>query len=178
MYRLTTPPHPAFTWTVTAYSEGTNDTKITVNYSYGGVPATASSVMVTKRLFYYLANDSLSLYTTYSGPTEYGYTYYAYYNVFTHPDHGEVTDGESIGTTETVTQTSSNVSVVPNYSQGGLNLNSQVQDLLQLTSSTPLPATLKIVDSQDIGVGGFIVRSNTITFTGSNVSVQSGGPSN
>jgi hypothetical protein len=93
-----------------------------------------------------------------------------------HPDGVQVTDGNGISTYENVTQTSSNVSVAPNYAQGALDPNSKVQDMLQLTNSTPLPANLTIVDSQDIGVGGFYVRNNTITFTAGGITVHSNGP--
>jgi hypothetical protein len=164
--------------TATSYSGGTNDTPITLNYSANGQSATPATVTVTKRLFYYLGNDSMVLYATYNGPSTYGYTYYRYYNVFTHPDHGQVTDGNGIGATENVSQQSSNSNVSPHFDNGSLDANSQLQDLFQLVSSAPLPATLSIVDSQDIGVGGFFVRNNTITFTASGVTVNSNGPSN
>lgn len=136
------------------------------------------SVNVTKRLFYYLAGDSLLLYSQHSGPSTYGYEYYAYYNVYTHPDHAQVTDGTGIGTYENVTQTSSNSSVIPTTSQGALDQNSQIKDYLALLSNSPLPSNLSIIDSQDIGVGGFQVRNNTLTYTATKVVVTSNGPSN
>jgi len=164
--------------TATNYTGGINDTKIALDYTQGGQAATQASVNVTQRLFYFLAGDSLTLYASYNGPSQYGYTYYAYYNVFTHPDGGQVTDGSGFGTYENVTQTSSNASVSPHFGQGALDANSRVVDLLQLTNSTALPANLSIVYSQDIGVGGFYNRNNTLTFTATGVTVQSNGPSN
>jgi hypothetical protein len=97
--------------TATTYSGGTTDTPITLNYAKNGQSATPPTVRVTKRLFYYLSGDSMVRYASYNGPSTYGYLYYRYYNVFTHPDHGQVTDGSGVGTYENVTLTSSNVSI-------------------------------------------------------------------
>jgi hypothetical protein len=164
--------------TATNYSGGINDTPITVNYSYNGQSAPEQTLKVTRRLFYYLAGDSLVLQASYNGPTTYGYLYYAYYNVFTHPDGKQVTDGNGVGTYESVTQESSNYSVTPFFGQGALDPNSQIRDTLKLTNSTQLPKDLSIVDSQDIGVGGFYVRNNTTTWTATGVNVTSNGPPN
>jgi hypothetical protein len=53
-----------------------------------------------------------------------------------------------------------------------------VIDGLTLIGNAQLPTNLNIVDSQDIGVGGFFVRNNTLTWTATGVTVQSDGPAN
>jgi hypothetical protein len=161
--------------TATSYSGGINDTKITLNYSYNSQSATPASVMVTKRLIYYLAGDSMILYSSFNGPSTYGYIYYRYYNIFTHPDKNQITDGSGAATYENVTNISHNVPFTPTYGQGAVNASNQVQDTIQLTSSKPFPASLSIVDSQDLGVAGFYVRNNTITYAASGVTVQNNG---
>ena len=61
---------------------------------------------------------------------------------------------------------------------GNLDSNSHVVDSIGLTSNAPLPPNLSIIQSQTIAVGGFYVRTNTITFSASGVSVANGGPYN
>lgn len=73
---------------------------------------------------------------------------------------------------------SSNVPFNPTYSTGALDSNSLVQDTLSLTNNAPLPSNLQIINTQVIGVGGFYVRTNTLTYTANGVNIQSGGPSN
>jgi hypothetical protein len=165
--------------TATTYTGGTNDTPITLNYTYNGASAQPSTVNVTQRIFKFLAGDSVIRLTSYNGPSTYGYIYQATYNVYTNPGGQKVTTGSGIGTTETVTLVSSNVSFNPNYGQAALNANSQVVDNpIGLTSNAPLPTGLSIVDSQDIGVGGIYVRTNTLTYTAGGVTVVSDGPFN
>jgi len=163
--------------TATSYSGRTNDTPVTVTYTDNSQSASAV-VNVTKRVFYYLAGDSVIKLTTYNGPTQYGYDYQLSYNVFTHPDRKQVTDGNGVSTSESVTIVSHNVPFVPHYGQGGLNANSQLVDLPSLISTAPLPVNLSIIDSQDLGVGGFFVRNNTLTYASSGLTETSNGPSN
>ncbi|HJT70879.1 MAG TPA: hypothetical protein VJ731_11815 [Terriglobales bacterium] len=165
--------------TATKYSGGTNDTPITVNYSYNSKAASPRTINVTKREFYYLAGDSKLLYSNYSGPSMYGYLYYVYYKVFTHPDHNQVTDGEGVGASENLTQTfCSPCNISLSTGSATLTSNNQVQDMLKLTNSTPLPPDLQITDNQDLFVGGLYVRSNGLTFTANDVTISSDGPSN
>jgi hypothetical protein len=164
--------------TAGSYSGGTNDTKITVNYTLSGQSASPASVMLTKRIFKFLAGDSVIEISAYNGPSQYGYSFNARYNVFANPGGQQVTNGSGVSTSENVTQVSSNASSTPNYGQGALNANSQLLDSLALVSGVPLPANLSIVDSQDLFVGGIYVRNNTITFTSTGVTITNNGPYN
>jgi hypothetical protein len=161
--------------TATSYSGGQQDTQITLNYSAGGQSATPALVWVTKRLFYYLAGDTLSPYAIYSGPSNFGWIYYASYNVFTHPDNQQVTNGGDISTYENVSVTSSNIPIQPITQSGALDPNSHLNDQHQLTNNSPFPAELLIVESQDIGVGGLYVRTNTLTWTNTGLTIQNTG---
>jgi hypothetical protein len=164
--------------TATTWTGGTNDTPITLNYTYNGVAATPATVNITQRIFKYLGGDSVILLSNYNGPTTYGYLYQANYNVYANPGGQQVTNGSGISTYENVTLVTSNVPFSPNYGQGALNASSQVVDSLKLTSSAPLPSNLSIIDSQDLGVGGIYVRTNTLTYTAAGVTVTSNGPYN
>ena len=164
--------------TATTWTGGTNDTPITLGYTYNGVPATPATVNITQRIFEYLAGDSVILLTTYNGPGTYGYLYQANYNVYANPGGVQVTNGSGISTYENVTLVTSNVPFNPNYGQGALSANSQVVDTLKLTSNAAFPPNLSIVDSQALGVGGIYVRTNTITYAASGITVSSDGPYN
>jgi len=164
--------------TATSYSGGQNDTRINLSYTYNSRGASPASVLVTKRLFSYLSGDSVSLYASYSGPSTYGWIYYAYFQVYTHPDRALVSDGQYLSTYENVSVVSSNVSIQPFTESGSIGDDNKVKDKHQLTSNAPMPPGLSIVESQDIGVGGFYVRTNTITWSNTGANVQSLGPSN
>jgi hypothetical protein len=165
--------------TAPSYSGGINDTQVTLNYTYNSQAAQQpASVLVTKRLFFFLAGDSIIKLASYNGPTKYGYDYQLGYSVFTHPDGKQVTDGNGVSTYESVTLVSSNVPFNPNYGQGALNDASQLVDTPSLISSTPLPSNLSIVDSQNLGVGGFYTRNNTLTYSSTGVTLKSNGPNN
>jgi hypothetical protein len=66
-----------------------------------------------------------------------------------------------------------------NVSQAtALTPGSQISDTLALTSNSSFPSNLSIVESQDIGVGGIYVRTNTLTYTATGVTVTNKGPYN
>lgn len=162
----------------TNYTGGINDTKIALDYTYNGQSAAQASAMITKRIFKYLSGDSVIEVAAYTGPTQYGYEFQASYSVFANPGGVQVTNGSGISTWESLTPVSSNVSLTPNFGQGALNTNSQLLDTLALVSNSPLPPNLSIVDSQELAVGGIYVRTNTLTFTSSGVTVTNDGPYN
>jgi hypothetical protein len=162
----------------TNWTGGTNDTKIAVDYTYNGVAATQASVMVTKRIFKYLAGDSLLQLATYNGPDQYGYVFSMTYNVYANPGGQQVTNGSGVSTTEQVTQTSSNYPANPHTGAGALTNNSQLVDILSLLNSTPIPSYVQIVDDQKWFVGGIYVRDNTLTYGATSPTVQNNGPYN
>jgi hypothetical protein len=166
--------------TATTWTGGTNDTPITLNYTYNGVAAAPATANITQRIFKYLAGDSVILLTTYNGPSNWGYLYQANYNVFANPGGAKLTSGSGISTYENVTLVSTNYGVNPSYGQGALSSSSQVVDnpLSLISHNGPLPSGLSIVDSQDIGVGGIYVRTNTLTYTASGLTVTNDGPYN
>jgi hypothetical protein len=149
-----------------------------LNYTYNGVAAQPVTASITKRIFKYLAGDSVIPLAIYSGPKTYGYIYQASYYVYANPGGQKVTTGQGVSTYENVSLVSANVPFRPNYAQGSLNANSQVLDTLGLTNSVALPSNLSIVETQAIGVGGIYVRTNTLTYTASGVTVTSNGPYN
>jgi hypothetical protein len=166
----------------TNYTGKTNDTQLTVNYSFNGVAATPASVMVTKLIFERLCCDSVIQVASYNGQmyngqTTYGYIFQASYNVIANPGSVQVSDASGVSTNEQVTQTGGNTNLVPNIGQGALTTNSQLLDYpLSILSNSPLPANLNIVDSQNLFVGGFYVRNNTLTWTSTGVTVKNNGP--
>jgi hypothetical protein len=54
----------------------------------------------------------------------------------------------------------------------------QLESSKDLCPNLPLPGDLNDSDSQDLFVGGFFVRNNTLNFTATGVAVQSNGPTN
>lgn len=162
--------------TATNWTGGIQDTKIALDYTYNNQSATQASVWVTKRIFKFLAGDSVIEVNTYNGPSQYGYEFQASYNVFANPGGVQLTTGSGVSTYENVTNISSNVPFRPNYGQGALTANSQLLDTLALVSNAPLPSTLSILDSQDLGVGGLYVRNNTLTYSSTAVTVTNNGP--
>jgi hypothetical protein len=160
----------------TNYTGKTNDTQLTVNYSFNGVAATPASIMVTKLIFERLCCDSVIQVNSYNGPTQYGHIFQASYNVIANPGSVQVADASGVSTSEQVTQTSSNYPLNPHTGAGALTQNSQLLDTLSLLNSTPIPSDVQIVDSQNWFVGGFYVRNNTLTYRATGVTVTNNGP--
>ena len=162
----------------TSYTGKTQDTQIVVNYSYNNEAATPASVWVTKRIFERLCCDSVIQVASYNGPTNYGYTFQASYNVIANPGSVQVTNASGVSTNEQVTQTYSNAgNITPNIGQGALTANSQLLDYpMSIISNSPLPSGLSIVDSQNLFVGGIYVRNNTLSWSSTGVTVTNNGP--
>ncbi|HKW75173.1 MAG TPA: hypothetical protein VJN64_06580 [Terriglobales bacterium] len=151
---------------------------ISVTYTANGQSATATN-SITTRIFKFLQQATFFNVSTFNGPNTFGYDFHVSYNVFTSPNAQLLEPGfPGIVTTEAVTTTSSNVTFSPNISQGSTDANSQIGDELQLLSNAPLPANLSIVESQDIGVGAFFVRTNTLTWTATEPTITNDGPFN
>ena len=138
--------------------------------------------MVTKLIFERLCCDSVvqvASYNgqTYNGQTTYGYIFQASYNVIANPGSVQVSDASGVSTNEQVTQTGGSTNLVPNIGQGALTSTSQLLDYpISILSNSPLPSNLNIVDSQNLFVGGFYVRNNTLTWTSTGVTVTNNGP--
>jgi len=107
------------------------------------------------------------------------YTSYVYYNVFTNPAGQLLQPGYSnISVYETVSQPNSNFPVTEVTGSGGTNSNSQVVDTLSIYGSSPLPSNFSATADQYLGVGGFIVRHNTLSWSQSGPTITNLGPFN
>jgi hypothetical protein len=159
----------------TTFSSSLNDKYIRVRYAANGQYAYATR-WVTARLFKFLTKVSQ---INIGSSAAYGYHHVVTYNVFTHPAAQQVTTGASdIETLENMEVIYSNISTNPNFGAGVLNDAGQVLDHLALESNAPIPANARIDMSQDLFVGGFFVRNNTVSFGATTVTVTSNGPLN
>jgi hypothetical protein len=59
---------------------------------------------------------------------------------------------------------------------GATDSNSKLGDRLGLISNAPIPPAADEVDSQDIAVGGFFNRNNTLHYAATTVTVTNKGP--
>jgi hypothetical protein len=79
---------------------------------------------------------------------------------------------------ETVSITSENFPVTIFQGTGGLDGNSEVNDVLAITGSAPLPSNFSSTSDQYLSVGGFFVRHNTLNYTQTTVTITNLGPFN
>jgi hypothetical protein len=158
-------------------STSVGDTTITVNYTLNGKSANPPATLaVTSRLFKFLV-----LKTTISVPPgsgKYGYDYRLTYDVYTNPGGQLLQPGFSgITVLETVSVVSTNMSGATTHTGGGpTDPNSEFGDRLALISNAPIPSGVDEVDSQDLAVGGFFNRNNTLHYTATTVTVTNNGP--
>ena len=168
---------PSGTVTVTvsgALSSSVLDTTLSVSYSENSQSAqTPATKAITIRQFEYLVQNGSIQNIPLNGPSSYGFTSTVYYNVYTHPvvnGAGQlVAPGFSgISVYEEVSLGQCNFPGANlNTGTGALNANSEVADDLSLYWSQPLPSNLNCAADQYLGVGGFIIRHNTLTWTSS-----------
>jgi len=159
------------TITATARSQSLNDTTLTVNYTLNSVSANPPATKkITMSQFAYLTGPTLVASPIGSG--NYGYLYNGTYSIFTDPGQQMLGSGYSdISVPETVSGCSGCTT-----GPGTTNAASQIVDKLGIVSAQPLPSNLKIVVSQTISVSSFSVRTNTLTFTATGLTVTNNGP--
>ncbi len=154
-----------------------HDKSVSVTYTLSNQQGSATSA-ITARIFKFLIQN-VAIPKNFNGPDVFGYELDILYDVHTNPNGQLVAPGFSgISTLENITQISSNVPINPHTGSGATDQNSEVPDTLALVSNQPLPTSLQIVDSQDIGVGGFFVRNNTLTYSSTGVTITNNGPAN
>lgn len=161
------------------------DTNLIVNYSVNGVSATPATRAITVRLFRFLEQIGQIQTVQINGPPDYGYRSTVFYRLRTNPGQQVVEPGfSSITVLENVNVTSVTVNGVPaqvNFQiisgTGGTDANTQVVDDLRLISDSPLPPGLDITSEQDLFVGGFFVRTNTLHHLSSQATVTCTAPS-
>jgi len=156
------------------------DTTLTVGYSANNQSAqTPATRTITIRLFKFLqqAGNIQVIPINNSNPPQYGYTSYVYYNVYTNPGGQLLQPGyRNISVYETVSQPNSNFPVTEVTGTGGTDDNSEVVDTLSIYGSSPLPSNFSATADQWLGVGGFIVRHNTLSWSQSGPSITNLGP--
>jgi len=162
-----------------ALSSSLLDTTLSVIYS---VDAESSKVPATKaitiRQFEYLAQNGPIQILAENGPSQYGFISTVYYNVYTHPQ-GQILSGDFSGIS-VYEQLNLGQCNFPgsnlNTGTGGLNANSEIVDDLSIIWTQPLPPNISCAADQYLGVGGFIVRHNTISWSSSGPSITNLGP--
>jgi hypothetical protein len=85
---------------------------------------------------------------------------------------------DGIGILEDVTKTGGNMTGTPVTHDGSTDQNSEFGDDLAIISNTPLDPSLDGTYSQNIFVGGFFDRNNTLHYTASDVTITNNGPTN
>lgn len=165
-----------------APSSSLGDTTLTVNYSVNSQSAQNPAMRaITIRLFKFLqqSGNIQIVPINNSNPPQYGYTSYVYYNVYTNPGGQLLQPGyRNISVYETVSEPNSNFPVTEVTGTGGTNDNSEIVDTLSVYGSSPLPSNFSATADQWLGVGGFIVRHNTLSWSQSGPSITNLGPYN
>ncbi len=162
-------------------SASVNDTTVIANYVYNGVAATSPGAKSTTVTIYrYLTSGTYNPISY--APPNYGYYGNEYYTIYAQPGAFQVQVG-GLSDYEVVNQ----MSLTPAGFQGTVNLQTgsgstdnsgQIGDFLAIGSNSPLPQNLQIVDSQTLAVEGIYVRSNTLTYSNSTVTIANNGPYN
>jgi hypothetical protein len=133
----------------------------------------------TSRIFKFLQQSGSIQVIPMNGPPKYGYTSYVYYSIYTSPSGQLLQPGfDGVSVYESVTLNSTNFPVSEVTGTGGTNSNSQIVDQLSVTADNPLPSEFSASVDQYLGVGGFVVRHNTITQTATGPSIDNLGPYN
>jgi len=169
-----------FTGSTPSASVGSTTEHVTYTYS---ARSPSDSRAITLRKFSALTTPSAK-----SGCPDYpnppaagqGYLQEFIYNILTNPGLQQVQSGfPGISVSEAV-----NVSyVAPQGTQVSLQTGgaptsstSQIYDCLGIPSSTALPSNLVVCETQTISVGGIQVRTNTLKFTNTSVSIVASCP--
>lgn len=173
------------TFTGNTASGKAGDTTETVTYTY---PVTNGKSNTDNRAITLRIFNSLQLGTTKTGCPDdssapsagKGYLEEFIYNIFTNPSSQQVESGfGDMNVAESVTVTSvtpSTYTFTPVTQDALTSSASQIYDCQGIPSSSALPSNLKVVATQTIKVGGILVRTNTLTYTNTSVTVASNGP--
>jgi len=162
---------PSAVVTTPDQSATTQDRIFTFKYTVSGQYAT-QTMKVTAREFAYATNPSLSNICS----RHYGYQYSIIYTPYTHPDKTAVQPG--IGVDGTVVSESFNPSTIScgNVTgSGGLDANSEFTDNIAYCSDSPLPPCSS-TNTQTLKVGGYLVRTNSLTNSNTGLTYSSQGP--
>lgn len=147
------------------------DRTLTFTYTVNGQSA-QQTLRVTARKFAYATNGALSNVCSLG----YGYDYSITYTPYTHPDKAAVQPNIDLnGTAVTEGFSPPTISCGNHTGNGGLNFNSQFVDRLTYCSSQPLPPCSS-TNTQTIGVGGYQVRTNSLTIANTGLTYTSQGP--
>jgi hypothetical protein len=161
---------PGFQFQSSDQSSAAGDRTLTFTYALNG-QSTSAHQSVTARKFAYLTNDNPSnqCTTTYGTLRDYTYT------VYTHPDHAAVLPGDNLQ--GTAASENFNPTLVCQTIQGNGNLNANGQLIDHISSGcSNSPLTCTQTSTQTIGVAGYLVRTNTLQWTSSQVAYTNGGP--
>lgn len=143
------------------------DRTLTFTYTVSGNSASVSK-SVTAREFAYLGNDNPSNTCSLGYGTDRTYTY----TVYTEPDKAAA--DPSVEGTAVAETFSPSVPCGTVTGDGALNQNAQFSDHVAYCGSVPL--TCSGSTKQTLKVGGFQVRTNTLTFSSTGVGYGSNGP--
>ena len=161
---------PEFVFQTLDQSATTGDRTLTFEYELSDGEGTSVQLSVTAREFAYATNSNPGNVCGLGYGTDRTYVY----TMFTHPDHAAVGGGDAQGAavTETFTPQLTCATITGN---GSLNSNSQVSDhVTSACSNAPLTCTQ--TSTQTISVAGYVVRRNTLQWTGTGVNYTNNGP--
>ena len=153
--------YPVASITTMDQSAKVNDRTLTFEYAVSGQPTAQVVLNVTAREFAYATNPTLGNIC----PYKYGYEYKIVYTPYTHPDKAAVQP--SIGMNGVIVAESF---VPPTFTcgntpgNGTLTSESNFTDTIAVCSTNPIPPCSS-TNVQTIKVGGFTVRTNSLTVT-------------
>jgi hypothetical protein len=153
--------YPVASITTMDQSAKVNDRTLTFEYAVSGQPTAQVVLNVTAREFAYATNPTLGNIC----PYKYGYEYKIVYTPYTHPDKTAVQP--SIGMNGVIVAESF---VPPTFTcgntpgNGTLTSERNFTDTIAVCSTNPIPPCSS-TNLQTIKVGGFTVRTNSLTVT-------------
>jgi hypothetical protein len=153
-------------------SQNPSDRVLTFSYAVSGEGTVYQIMKVTARQFAYATNSALVNQCSLG----YGYDYDITYTPYTHPDKTAVQAGIGVtGTTVTETFNPPTINCGNETGDTGLNANSQFTDRIALCSTKPLP-TCASTNTQTWKVGGYTVRTNSLTIANTGLTYTNQGP--
>jgi hypothetical protein len=162
-------PPPEVNFKTPDQSQQIGDRTLTFTYALSAGASTSLTKKVTARQFAYATNPAPSNQCALGNGTNYSITYTTY----THPD-SQAVGGEISGTP--VKESFNPPPPCPDTvtADGALDLNGQFVDHVVNCSNQPL--TCSGTSTQVLAVAGYQVRTNTVTWSSTGVSITNNGP--
>lgn len=170
-FQITQGNNPVVKVTTQDQSTSNLDRTLTFTYTVSGSGSTSQQMTVTARKFAYLTNNNPSNLCTLGHGTDRTYTY----TVYTEPDKTALNSDSGPSGTPATETFSPALTCNTVTGSGSLDPNAQFTDHVSSACSSQ-PLTCSQTSTQTLRVGGYSVRTNTLTWTSTGVTYTSNGP--